>query len=218
MEKTFNIGNFVEFAGCAQCKEKKCLPGAEEDRKACPRYEHFKNVNITDKYVSFWGGVFSNFYPCKIHFGGSEKFHLTECDFKSSEQYFMWLKATFFDDSITAREILNAKTPKEAKRLGRQVIGFDEKEWEEVREDMMYTAVYQKFKQNPELCRYLINPVTETRHFVEASKFDRIWGIGLGFGEDDDLICDEKNWLGQNLLGKVLDKVRLTLITEKMVK
>lgn len=213
MEKNFNIGNFVEFAGCTLCGVPKCMPGVEEDRKVCPHYEHFKSVNITDKYIAFWGGPFSNFYPCKIHFGGSEKFHLTECDFKSSEQYFMWLKATFFNDSITAIEILNAKTPKEAKRFGRQVIGFDEKAWEEVREDMMYEAVYQKFKQNPELCRYLINPVTETRSFVEGSPYDCIWGCGISW--DDPAIADEKNWKGENLLGKTLDKVRRALIEEK---
>lgn len=213
-----NLGNFVQFAGCTTC-EKKCDGPGEVLSTAgkvlhpgiiCPHYENFRSVNITDKYVTFWGGPFSNFYPCKIVHHGHE--------FKSSEQLFMYCKALFFGDDETVKEILKAKTPKEAKSLGRQVKGFNDEAWTEVREMMMYTAVYQKFKQNEGLKKYLINPVTEARQFVEASKFDRIWGIGLGFGEDDDLICDEKNWLGQNLLGKVLDKVRVTLINEKMIK
>ena len=213
MEKTFNIGNFVEFAGCAQCKEKKCLPGAEEDRKACPRYEHFKNVNITDKYVSFWGGVFSNFYPCKIHVTSDWYDKPIDLTFQSSEQYFMWLKATNFNDYETANEIVKAKTPKEAKALGRKVKNYDDEEWSEIREAAMWNAVYQKFKQNPELQQYLINPVTETRSFVEGSPYDCVWGCGISW--DDPAIADEKNWKGENLLGKTLDKVRRALIEEK---
>jgi hypothetical protein len=39
--------------------------------------------------------------------------------------------------------------------------------------------------------------------FVEASPVDKIWGVGLA--EDDPLIYDKANWLGQNLLGKALN-------------
>ena len=205
MEKNFNIGNFVEFAGCTLCGVPKCMPGVEEDRKVCPHYEHFKSVNITDNYVAFWGGVFSNFYPCKITHHGHE--------FRSSEQLFMYSKALFFGDEETTAEILKAKTPKEAKALGRKVKDFNDEAWNEVKETLMYGAVYQKFKQNTELCRYLINPVTETRHFVEGSPIDKVWGVGISW--DDPAIADEKNWKGENLLGKTLDKVRRALIEEK---
>ena len=213
MEKNFNIGNFVEFAGCTLCGVPKCMPGVEEDRKVCPHYEHFKSVNITDNYVAFWGGVFSNFYPCKIHVTNDWYDKPIDLTFKSSEQYFMWLKATNFNDHETANEIVRAKTPKEAKALGRKVKNYDDEEWSEIREAAMWNAVYQKFKQNPELCRYLINPVTETRSFVEGSPYDCIWGCGISW--DDPAIADEKNWKGENLLGKTLDKVRRALIEEK---
>lgn len=39
-------------------------------------------------YVFFWDGWLSNFYPCKIVFNNKV--------FCSSEQLFMYLKATFF--------------------------------------------------------------------------------------------------------------------------
>jgi predicted NAD-dependent protein-ADP-ribosyltransferase YbiA (DUF1768 family) len=38
---------------------------------------------------------------------------------------------------------------------------------------------------------------------------DKIYGVGLS--EDNDLILDEKNWRGQNLLGKTLMLIRAKL-------
>ena len=39
-----------------------------------------------------------------------------------------------------------------------------------------------------------------------ASPKDRIWGIG--FTEDDPRAWNKKSWMGQNLLGEVLTRVR----------
>ncbi len=50
---------------------------------------------------------------------------------------------------------------------------------------------------------------TDTKTLVEASPVDIIWGVGIH--EKDDAILDESNWKGQNLLGKVLMKVRTEL-------
>lgn len=47
---------------------------------------------------------------------------------------------------------------------------------------------------------------TGTTELVEASPFDKVWGVGLS--ADDPLIHDKRNWLGLNLLGKVLMQVR----------
>jgi len=63
---------------------------------------------------------------------------------------------------------------------------------------------YLKFTQNLEFRNQLLE--TENRTLVEASPYDKIWGVGLE--ETNDLILDEKNWLGQNLLGKALMEVR----------
>lgn len=55
----------------------------------------------------------------------------------------------------------------------------------------------------------LLKKLLENSNFVEASPYDKVWGVGLA--EENPLILDEKNWRGENLLGKVLDKVKETL-------
>lgn len=162
-------------------------------------------VNVTDKYVAFWGSVFSNFYPCKIYHHG--------IDFKSSEQLFMYYKAMFFGDDETVRKIVKANTPKEAKALGRQVKDYNDEAWSEVRELMMKDAVTKKFEQNPELQKFLLDPDFKDKHFVEGSPVDGIWGAKVDW--KDPRIADEKNWNGLNLLGVTLDKVRNELLREK---
>ena len=198
MENDFNIGKFTQFAGCLSCGTQRCTPGDETWREACPHYDNFNSINFTDKYSAFWGGPFSNFYPCNIVHHGHE--------FKTSEQLFMYCKAMFFGDYDTVREILEAKTPKEAKALGRKVKDFNDDAWAQVREDMMYTAVFQKFSQNEQLRNYLLSPAFDGLKFVEGSPYDKIWGAGVSWC--DPKIADEANWTGQNLLGKTLDNVR----------
>lgn len=176
-------------------------------------YDVLKAVNITDNYVAFWGGVFSNFYPCDIHVTEDWWGDPIDIHFSCSEQYFMWLKATNFKDDEVADKIVKAKTPQEAKKLGRQVKNFDEAEWCEIREAAMWNAVWSKFSQNEDLKNIITDPIFAKRHFVEGSPIDKIWGVGLSWS--DPKIADERNWAGLNLLGETLDKVRMKLVSER---
>ena len=65
-----------------------------------------------------------------------------------------------------------------------------------------------KFRSSEQLATLLKD--TAPKVLVEASPYDKIWGVGLG--ENNDLILDESNWDGMNLLGKALMNVRDQLL------
>ena len=124
--------------------------------------------------------------------------------FACTEQAFMWEKAMYFKDYCVAEEILRTTVPIEAKRLGRKVKNFDSEIWMDVCQDYMYAVNLEKWKLMKDILLSTGNKI-----LVEASPYDTIWGVGLG--ENNDLILDEKNWKGTNFLGEVLMKVRNTL-------
>lgn len=152
------------------------------------------SYKLTSDKVIFWGSFLSNWYPCKIKYNG--------LDFSSSEQLFMWMKAKHFKDEEIADEILNCKTPKESKKLGRKVRGFNQSIWDNVKVKYMHDAVDCKFKQNPELKSKFMK-LGRFRFFVEGSPYDKIWGIGLDW--QDVRAENELLWNGQNLLGELLN-------------
>lgn len=151
-----------------------------------------------DDYIAFWGSCFSNFFPTRFYLDGRY--------WTSSEKYFMYQKAITFGDEEIAEKILSSNEPKECKNFGRQVKNFDSKKWDEVKEEVMYKAVKAKFEQDG-LCRTcLLLPRYMSKHFVEGSPVDKIWGVGISYA--DNRIANKDNWKGQNLLGKILDRVR----------
>ena len=106
-----------------------------------------------------------------------------------------------------AQKILDARDPRTAKRLGRQVRGFDQAVWERDRFDIVVRASAAKFGQDRELRAYLL--ATADRVLVEASPTDRIWGIGLS--ASDPRAADPRSWRGSNLLGFALMQARAQL-------
>jgi ribA/ribD-fused uncharacterized protein len=124
--------------------------------------------------------------------------------YPTAEHWMMAQKARLFGDEDVFQRIIAAKTPAEAKKLGRQVRGFDEAAWNAQRMDIVVRGNFEKFSQHPELREFLLT--TQERVLVEASPVDHIWGIGLA--ADDERAADPRRWDGLNLLGFALMEVR----------
>lgn len=127
--------------------------------------------------------------------------------YPTAEHFMMAEKARLFNDEVALREILNASSPGKAKSVGRIVQGFEDSVWNARRFEVVVRGNQAKFVQNPPLKEFLRN--TGNRILVEASPQDRIWGIGLT--EDDPRAMNPEQWLGLNLLGFALMKVRSSL-------
>jgi ribA/ribD-fused uncharacterized protein len=156
------------------------------------------------EYLFFWGekeslGFLSNFYP--------SAFTVNEQPFNCSEQYFMKEKQELFDPSnqILATGIMNETKPFNIKKYGRRVKNFDEKIWNTHKYKAMYDGVYAKFTQIPELKAKLL--ATGEKILVEASPYDKIWGIGF---KKSNALANKTLW-GENLLGQVLMEVRTNI-------
>ncbi|CAG9254905.1 Riboflavin biosynthesis intermediates N-glycosidase [Paraburkholderia unamae] len=149
-------------------------------------------------YTAFFGAndVFSNWHRCSFEYRGHQ--------FTSVEQFMMFAKARLFDDEESAAQVLATDDPRDQKAIGRKVAGFDNALWEAKRESVVYVGCREKFGQNPRLRSVLLASAPTV--LVEASPWDRIWGVGLC--ERDPLIADPSRWRGRNLLGTTLMRVR----------
>jgi ribA/ribD-fused uncharacterized protein len=155
----------------------------------------------TDKFTFFWKSneCFSNWYMSDFTNDLPNKIK-----YNCSEQCFMHQKALLFGDEDVAKQILKTKHPRDQKVLGRTVKNFDASLWELMAKKLMYEVNKLKFTQNPELFKQLID--TGNTLIVEASPFDKIWGIGMD--ENHKNVENKSLWLGTNWLGEVLTQLR----------
>lgn len=150
----------------------------------------------TENYIFFWknGTVFTNFHLCEFEYDGHT--------FYSSEQAFMYEKAKAFDHTAIPA-ILSSRRPDHVKRLGRKIKNYKDREWDKLRYDAMVNVLRAKFS-NEDLKKTLL--ATGDKILVEASPFDKIWGIGLDPKQAKR--TPPEHWHGRNLLGQALMQVR----------
>ncbi|CAH6421545.1 Domain of unknown function (DUF1768)-containing protein [uncultured virus] len=87
------------------------------------------------------------------------------------------------------QKILTSNNQSNIKKLGSCIKGFDEKIWELWKYKIVVNGNYLNFSQNEQMKKILID--TADRELVEASPYDKIWGIGLN--EHDLKITNKKN-------------------------
>jgi ribA/ribD-fused uncharacterized protein len=153
-------------------------------------------MKTTSKYVFFWNGIYSQWHKANMT--------VLDIEYNSCEQYMMHQKALLFGDLETAELIMQESNPREQKRFGRMVKGFDKALWDKNSLAIVYAGNLAKFSQNEGLKKELL--ATGSRVLVEASPVDNIWGIGLA--DDARGVEDPSNWKGLNLLGQAIMLVR----------
>jgi ribA/ribD-fused uncharacterized protein len=140
-------------------------------------------------------------------------FTVNNVEYNCAEQYMMHQKALLFEDTVIANKVMNTKSPKSQKALGRKVSNFDDDVWNRHCVDIVYKGNYAKFSQNEKLKETILSLRHKDRELVEASPVDKIWGIGMA--DTDDGVKQRANWKGKNLLGKILTCVRDELLAEQ---
>jgi ribA/ribD-fused uncharacterized protein len=158
---------------------------------------------MAESFTFFWKHRLSQWHRAPFVIGG--------VTFTHAEQYMMYTKALLFGDREAADRILTAETPREQQAIGREVRGFDEAVWVLFREGIVFAGNYARFSQNLDQRELLFS--TRGTTLVEASPHDRVWGIGLA--ADDPRALDRSQWLGLNLLGETLTRVREAMLWEQ---
>lgn len=130
-------------------------------------------------------GCFSNF----AHYG----FELDGKYWNTSEHYF---QAQKFHNTEYEEKIRLLDSPMKVAQMGRKRSLPLRSDWEEVKDSIMYKAVYEKFKQNESIKNILLS--TKDEELIEKTTDDYYWGCGT-------------DGTGKNKLGLILMEVREAL-------
>lgn len=164
-------------------------------------------METNQEFFFFWEtrSPFSQWHPVGFEIDGIK--------YRTAEHYMMWRKAMLFGDEETAEKILAVKHPRDVKALGREVKNFDSKVWADNCQQAVYDGNYAKFTQN----KMMLQAMKDTKgvELVEASPYDKIWGIGLA--ANDPKALNRDTWEGENLLGVVLNALREKLRFEGLI-
>lgn len=217
-KKAENMGKLKEAYKIAEKEGTVRTAIAHSDGSKSPEYCYFHTCH----------SPFSQWHPSKYEYRDTK--------FSSAEQFMMYSKAKLFGDEevafkimdmnnhstilksfmlgeITTKDILSSKlltnkwkqAQQQIKDLGKEVSGFSEEIWAAKRIPIISVSNREKFNQNLGMKDTLMR--TKEAIMVEASPWDKIYGVGLG--KNDPLIKDPKNWKGLNLLGNVLTNLKI---------
>ena len=180
------------------------------DRTSKSQSPFYGEIAYNDKYVYFYQGVSLSNWAMSvpaIPYDGHK--------FNASESLYMYLKCKGMGSEKVALKIVEADNDESlvgnakfdaVKQLGRKA-KFNKDVYMSKREEWMYLTIQAKFDADLEFRNTLMDDRYKGKTFVEAADADDIWGIGT-YITDEVLAFGEDVWMGMNLLGKVLTKVR----------
>ena len=172
-------------------------------------YEQYSYVE-KNNVLAFQKGPLSQWYGAYRSENGG--FVYDTIRYNCAEQWMMARKAYTFNDFDSLSDIMKSKDPKEQKALGRKVQGYDQEIWDSKKKRIVYMGNVLKFSQSPYLFKFLNN--TKGLTLVEAAPWDKVWGCGTG--PDDERTFKIEDWQGENLLGRILMKVRESICEVKL--
>lgn len=138
----------------------------------------------------------SNFFPTRFTDDSGFIFH-------NAEQAYQSKKAKFHGKLLLADKILCTRNPYRIKQLSKDIP--NNKEWIGKEQDVMKSILLNKFQQNNDLASILMN--TGDKHLHEATS-DLKWATGAELASKALMNSD---WYGQDILGQLLESVRLEL-------
>lgn len=180
------------------------------DRTSKNQSPFYGEIAYNDTHVYFYQGVSLSNWAMSIPaipYDGHK--------FNSSEALFMYLKCKGMGSEKVALKIVEADNDDSlvgnakfdaVKQLGRKA-KFNKDIYMEKREEWMYLTIKAKYEADIEFRRTLMDERYRGKTFVEAADADDIWGIGT-YITDEVLAFNEDVWMGQNLLGRALTRVR----------
>lgn len=162
------------------------------------------SVKSNNEWIIF-GGIHSN-YNWMSNYYSSDVTYNDICH-SSVEHAYQYTKAITFQDVTSAKQILGALTPADAKRFGMNVRGFQAKHWDTKKKDVLLEILRQKFGDETKLAQLLKSTIGKS--LAEAGR-SKTFAIGMSINNKD--IFDTKKWPHNcNLLGKCLMEVRSEL-------
>ena len=154
-------------------------------------------IHADDRQILFYDKLqpyydFTNFAPYPIV--------VERVMYPTSEHYFQAQKLI---GTQHFHQILTNPSPRYAFEYARQerVKPWIRKDWQEIKNDVMFKALYHKFTQHSALARMLLQ--TGDKELIEDSPYDSYWGCG-------------RDKQGMNMLGKLLMRLRKILAAASM--
>lgn len=151
-------------------------------------------MNLTTLY---WNSCYSQFFNSSF----------IDCEgntFFSSEQFMLYHKALFFNDTITSNKILISFNPLKIRDYALNISNYEHSLWKKHRDKVLILGNYYKFNQNYTIKQTLMDSITD----FSKTDFNAFW-----WHKNYDLHNQPYFWHQINILGKCLMKVKELLRT-----